>query len=324
MESMKDLALNGRLVISVIHQPRSSIFEMFDRLLLLSEGRTMYSGVAADAVHYFAQMGHPCAAFFNPSDFFLDVLSPDNRSPELEEASASRIKRLGDVWLERGSALMESRKSSRDDLTKLVETVHGEVRAVGTSGDFKKAFKNLQMLCWRAFAEQSRDVGTFVFKLVLTVFFALILGGIYSNIGYTQTSIQNRNGILFFISINVAFNNLIGVLNTFPKEKLIVNRERASRAYDTFSYFFAKVIVEIPLNVIPAIVYACIVYWIVGLRPGGFGYFILIVMLEAVISISLGLGISAAAPTVEAANAFGPILMIIGILFGGYVVLLFD
>ena len=44
MESMKALAKNGRLVISVIHQPRSSIYEMFDRLLLLSCGRVMFLG----------------------------------------------------------------------------------------------------------------------------------------------------------------------------------------------------------------------------------------------------------------------------------------
>ena len=319
MESMKDLAMNGRLVISVIHQPRSSIFSMFDRLLLLSEGRTMYSGPAAEATDYFSLTGFRCSSFFNPSDFFLDLLSPDNRDPESEEISQSRIRRLGDAWAERESqSLIKS--NSDGNLAALVAAAatSGEVRSVGTSGDFKKGFKNLQVLCWRAYAEQTRDFGTIIFKLVLTTFFALIIGGIYSNIGFNQLSIQNRNGILFFISINIAFNNLIGVLNTFPREKVIVNRERASRAYDTFSYFFAKVVIEIPLNTLPALVYSCIVYWLVGLRPAGFGYFILIVMFEAIIAISLGLGISAAAPSVEFANAFGPILMIIGILFGGY------
>jgi hypothetical protein len=37
---------------------------------------------------------------------------------------------------------------------------------------------------------------------------------------------------------------------------------------------------------------------LVGLRPGGFGLFILIVIYEALIAISLGLAISAFAPTV--------------------------
>jgi ATP-binding cassette, subfamily G (WHITE), eye pigment precursor transporter len=50
MESMKSLAMNGRLVISVIHQPRSSIYEMFDRLLLLSCGRVMFLGKKATEI----------------------------------------------------------------------------------------------------------------------------------------------------------------------------------------------------------------------------------------------------------------------------------
>jgi energy-coupling factor transporter ATP-binding protein EcfA2 len=81
MESMKNLAKNGRLVISVIHQPRSSIFDMFDKLLLLSEGRSMFLGKATDAVLHFERLGHKSPPFFNPSDFFLDILSPDNSSP---------------------------------------------------------------------------------------------------------------------------------------------------------------------------------------------------------------------------------------------------
>lgn len=99
-----------------------------------------------------------------------------------------------------------------------------------------------------------------VIKIVFSIFFALIIGGIYNNIGYSQTSIQNRTGALFFIVINQAFNNVIAVLNTFPSEKLIVNRERSGRAYNTLSYFFAKVIVELPLNLLPTIIFGLIVY----------------------------------------------------------------
>lgn len=258
MQSMKDLAMNGRLVISVIHQPRSSIFSMFDRLLLLSEGRTMYSGVASDAVDYFATGGFHCQEFYNPSDFFLDILSPDNRNNDLEKESSSRITRLGDAWAARVSNDI-NRGISIDDLSKLV--TGEEIRSVGTSGNFKKAYKNFLVLCWRAWMEQSRDWVTLVFKNFFLIFFALIIGGIYSNIGYNQLSIQNRNGFLFFVCINIAFSGLIGVLNTFPKEKNIVNRERSSRAYDTISYFTAKFMVEIPLNTVPALTYSCVVYW---------------------------------------------------------------
>ncbi len=48
METLWSLARGGRSVISTIHQPRSSIYKMFDLLLLLSEGRTIYAGPAAE------------------------------------------------------------------------------------------------------------------------------------------------------------------------------------------------------------------------------------------------------------------------------------
>ena len=63
------------------------------------------------------------------------------------------------------------------------------------------------------------------FRIVsLILFFGLIIGGIYSNAGYGQSAIQNRTGLLFLICLNQAFNGTIGVLNSFPKEKIIVNR----------------------------------------------------------------------------------------------------
>ena len=60
MEALWTLAGNGRTVVCTIHQPRSSIFRMFDQLLLLSEGLTMYFGPAAGAVDFFATTGFGC------------------------------------------------------------------------------------------------------------------------------------------------------------------------------------------------------------------------------------------------------------------------
>ena len=54
MQTLKDLADEGRTVVCSIHQPRSSIFSLFDDLLLLSEGRLVYNGPAKDSLHHFA------------------------------------------------------------------------------------------------------------------------------------------------------------------------------------------------------------------------------------------------------------------------------
>jgi len=59
MQTLLQLAKSGRTVVTTIHQPRSDIFNMFDMLMLLSEGRVMYFGPAKAAVDYFASIGYP-------------------------------------------------------------------------------------------------------------------------------------------------------------------------------------------------------------------------------------------------------------------------
>lgn len=54
MDLLKELALKGKLVFVVIHQPSSDIFKMFDRLLILDTGGyPIYNGNPVDAVIYF-------------------------------------------------------------------------------------------------------------------------------------------------------------------------------------------------------------------------------------------------------------------------------
>ena len=96
MESLWTLTSNGRTIITTIHQPRSSIFKMFDLLLLLSEGKTMYYGRAKAAIDFFEAAHFSCPVNFNPADFFLDVVSMDFRSMPAEEASRQRIGLLAE------------------------------------------------------------------------------------------------------------------------------------------------------------------------------------------------------------------------------------
>jgi len=66
------------------------------------------------------------------------------------------------------------------------------------------------------------------------------------------------------------------------------------------------------------VVYGSILYFMVGLNPDRFPQFLGIAMSVSITAVSLGLLISAAMPTLEAANAVGPLLVIIMILFGGF------
>ena len=56
---------------------------------------------------------------------------------------------------------------------------------------------------------------------------------------------------------------MIGVLNTFSEEKVMVEKERQSNAYRLSAYYFAKLISEVPFNLMGTVFFGTIIYWIV-------------------------------------------------------------
>jgi hypothetical protein len=68
-------------------------------------------------------------------------------------------------------------------------------------------------------------------KVFMSCFFALIMSAVFSNIGSGQKSIQDKQGVLFFAAVNQVFGSVVGVVQAFPLEKPIVQRERASKSY---------------------------------------------------------------------------------------------
>ena len=70
IESLVALAKNyNRTVVFTIHQPRSNIVALFDRLVVLAAGRTVYSGSYAKCPAYFESIGYPCPLGFNIADY---------------------------------------------------------------------------------------------------------------------------------------------------------------------------------------------------------------------------------------------------------------
>lgn len=80
-ETLRELAMSGRTVISTIHQPNSDIFEIFDRLMLLAQGKIIYFNEARLAVDYFATLGdsYRCPELSNPADHFMSIMSIESQ-----------------------------------------------------------------------------------------------------------------------------------------------------------------------------------------------------------------------------------------------------
>lgn len=72
---LRSMAATRRTILATIHQPSSQVFEMFDEILLLSQGRVAFMGSSADALIFFSRIGLRCPSNYNPADFYVQQLA---------------------------------------------------------------------------------------------------------------------------------------------------------------------------------------------------------------------------------------------------------
>ena len=71
MSYLRRLALDGRIIVCVVHQPNSRLMKLFDDILILSQGQVLFSGSQSEMLPHFAQSGFICPNFYNPADFSM-------------------------------------------------------------------------------------------------------------------------------------------------------------------------------------------------------------------------------------------------------------
>jgi ABC-type multidrug transport system ATPase subunit len=125
IKTLKKIAENHKtVVIMTIHQPRTDIIECLDRVLLLSMGKTIWYGKIDKALAHFAKLGFEIPPNTNPSDFFSDISTLDQRTAELKLESTQRINLFQKSWEER---TITSPLGSKSQLKESVSNPSGKV-----------------------------------------------------------------------------------------------------------------------------------------------------------------------------------------------------
>jgi len=107
VEYLRQWAARGRIVILTMQPPTYEIFTMVSKVILLSSGRLMYFGKRREMLPYFALIEYPCPAYKNPADYYMDLVTLDDLSPEAMLESSQRVDHLCAVFHSRRDPLSD-------------------------------------------------------------------------------------------------------------------------------------------------------------------------------------------------------------------------
>lgn len=317
VQMLKLLVSNGRTIITTLHQPSSEVFEMFDQLLLLAEGRVAYMGPASEAKAFFSSEEFRCPANYNPADFFIMTLAI---LPDDVDQCKHKVENVCNSFEKTNTyknMITENEELAKSSNVGYKVNFDADESRYGASW-----FAQFRSVLWRSWVTNIRDPMVFKAKLFQSIVIAVMLGLIYLKTDdvYNQNDVQNINGILFLMLIQMTMQNLFAVINTFPLELPIFLREYASGLYGVDVYFLSKNLAELPAFLIFPFIFATIMYWMSGLYQAVDSYLILcgIIVFSANIAGSFGYMVSTAFSSVNMALAVAPAIMTPLLLFGGF------
>ncbi|XP_051504195.1 ATP-binding cassette sub-family G member 8-like isoform X2 [Myxocyprinus asiaticus] len=329
--TLSRLARGNRLVLLSVHQPRSDIFQLFDLVVLLSSGSAVYCGQAKDMVPYFTALGYPCPRYCNPSDYYVDLISIDRRSPEIEAECLERTRILAAQFVEKvkntedcmwksedcGPMALDSpqsiphisKKESLITLSKLKNRLPGKLH-------------QFTILIRRQVFNDYRDLVMLVVHGLEALLMSLLIGFLYYGAGEEGLSIQDTVALLYMIGALTPFAVVLDVIAKCHSERAMLYHELEDGMYSVTPYFFAKVLGELPEHCAFTLVYGVPIYWLAGLNsaPDRFLLNFLLVWLTVYCSRCMALFVAAVLPTLQTSAFMGNALFTVFYLTGGFVI----
>ncbi|RKP30927.1 hypothetical protein METBISCDRAFT_30524 [Metschnikowia bicuspidata] len=312
VESLVKLAKDfKRTIVFTIHQPRSNIVALFDKLILLSEGDMVYSGDMIHCNDFFGKNGHQCPLGYNIADYLIDITldhkkllcvadEHDSHGTFLNSAKSSDT---GDTreWehlaVHRDEYNYEPVDGSRKDVqyvqinNKLPQLFAESPLAAELQQQIQHLAENpldmdmqlhrlkrasfctqFAILSSRTFKNLYRNPKLLLSNYIVALLVGLFCGMLYFHVTNDISGFQNRLGLFFFMLALFGFSALTG-LHSFAEERIIFIRERVNNYYHPFAYYASKMVCDlIPLRVFPPVILLSILYPLVGLTMDHNGF----------------------------------------------------
>ncbi|KAJ4162674.1 hypothetical protein NW754_014093 [Fusarium falciforme] len=254
---------NNLVVVCSIHQPSTSTFNLFDKLLLLSGGKTHYFGPVADVATYYAEAGAALPQYVNPAEHLLELVNIDF-AQDREEA-ARKLDKLQVAWQSSRQAIELS------NAIAAAESAGGNLSIEAV--EKRPSMPSLTLtLLHRSFVKSYRDVVAYGIRLAMYLGLAIMMGTVWVRLDPDQESIQPFINALFFGSAFMSFM-AVAYVPAFLEDRLQYVKEHHNGLYGATELILSNFFIGIPYLFLISILFSVISYWLSNFQPTATAFF---------------------------------------------------
>ncbi|KAL8871421.1 MAG: hypothetical protein Q9198_007424, partial [Flavoplaca austrocitrina] len=270
VESLRTLTNMAHISTSVaLYQAGESLYDLFDKVVLIDEGRCLYYGPTENAAAYFEGLGFQRPARWTTADFLTSVT--DSHERQIKEGYEDRIPRSAEQFEHayRNSGAFETTKNDVRSFEQELEAQRKERLENRSKATKQKNYtlpfhKQVWECTIRQFRIMFGDQLTLYGKWGGIVFQALIVGSLFYNLPQTSTGVFPR-----------ALAELTGAFSSRP----IMLKHKAFSFYRPSAYAIAQTVVDLPLVLVQVLLFDLVIYFMAGLARTASQFFISLLIL---------------------------------------------
>lgn len=279
----------GITTIATLYQAGNGIFEQFDKVLVLDEGKQIFYGPREEAHPFMEELGFLCDPSANIADFLTGVTVASERAiqpgfedsfPRSAEAVRERYEQSNiykRMQLEYGFPESDSTRTSTEDFKESVAMEKS--RHLPKDSEFTVPLgKQISAAVMRQYQILWGDKATFVIKQALTIILSLVTGSLFYQAPSTTSGLFSKGGTLFISVLSFGLMALSEVTDSFSGRPVLAKHKEFA-LYHPAAFCFAQITADIPIIAAQVTSYSLITYFMVGLKQDAGAFFTLWIVL---------------------------------------------
>ncbi|KAE9459463.1 hypothetical protein C3L33_08630, partial [Rhododendron williamsianum] len=313
--------LQGTFVISLL-QPAPETYDLFDDIILLSDGQIVYQGPRENVVEFFEHMGFRCPERKGVADFLQEVTSRKDQ----EQYWAWRDEAYSFVTAREFAEsfkLFHVGRELDNELSIPFDKAKSHPAALSTRkyGVSKKEL--LKALISREYLLMKRNSFVYIFKMTQLTIMAFIVMTVFLRTEMSKETTEDGGiflGALFFTLLLTMFTGMSELALTIMKLPTFY-KQRNLLFFPSWAFSLPAWILKIPMTFIEVSIYVFTTYYVIGFDPNIGRLFKMYLVLFCVNQMASGLFrlIAGLGRNMIVANTFGSFALVTMVVLGGFV-----